>query len=95
MIYGYIDKTLESLWCLKKYENISRDEEFDLLVGKYFNNKKELLMVADLLSENLSNKEKIAELCSVFADLSKFGNTLPFNDKEIKYFSELKSGYVK
>lgn len=52
-------------------------------------------MVADLLSENFENKDKINELSCVFADVSKFGNTLPFNDKEIKYFSELKSEYGK
>lgn len=95
VIYQYIDKTLESLWKLKKYETNARDEKFDLLVNDYFSHKEELLMVVDILSEGLSNQDRINELKLSFIDLSKFGNSLPFNIQELNYFNKLKSNYSK
>lgn len=88
IIYNYIDKTLESLWELKKYENMDRDDKFEELVGDYFANKNELLMVADILAEGSNNKDKINELMGKYADMTKFAGTIPFNDKELNYFSD-------
>lgn len=95
IIYGYIDKTLESLWKLKRYEVVERDEEFDLLVNDYFRNKEELLMVVDILSEKLVNQDRINELKLLFIDLSKFGNSLPFNVQELNYFKKIETNFSK
>lgn len=94
-IFGFIDKTLESLWALKKYENIERDSQFDLLLGEYFKNKNELLMVSDILTEGANNKGRVTYLRSVFADMRKFGNSLPFTESELAYFDENKPNYGK
>ena len=94
-IFGFVDKTLESLWKLKKYENTERDSQFDLLSGGYFKNKNELLMVADILTEGANNKDRVAYLRSVFTDMSKFGNSLPFTESELAYFDDNKPNYGK
>lgn len=94
IVFKFIDKTLESLWCLKKYENKERDEEFNLLVNKYLENKSELLEVADILTKETANKEKISFLRSEFADMSKYKGTIPFTDRELTYFDDNKATYM-
>jgi len=93
-LFKFVDKTLESLWCLKKYENKERDENFELLATQYLENKSELLKVADFLTKEDANKEKINILRSIFADMTKFKGTLPFTDKELSYFDENKPLYL-
>ena len=94
-IFGFIDKTLESLWKLKKYENNERDSQFDLLLSEYFKNKNELLMVADILTDGVNNKDRVTYLRSVFANMRKFGNSLPFSESELAFFDENKPYYGK
>ncbi|MBR3117055.1 MAG: hypothetical protein IKF36_04200 [Bacilli bacterium] len=86
-ILGYLDKSNEALWSLKRYEGKEADEEYKQLLSKYKELKKVALELAPVLMESYGkdlDDPKYKELLEVYANAFKKQKTLPVSSNELK-----------
>ena len=87
IIFGYLDKSNNTISSLKEYEGKEPDEKFNELLQKYLKEKNMALKLAKVLlerSEKKSDDETFKELYDIYASTLKKQKQLPIPDEYLK-----------
>lgn len=86
IIFGFLDKSNDALWELKKFEGCSRTIEFDTLLNDYLEKKSTALNLASVVLEMYNKQEDLMyqQLMNTYKNTLQMQKTLPISEKEKK-----------
>lgn len=85
IIFGFLDKSNDALWELKKFEGCSRTIEFDALLNDYLEKKSTVLNLAPVVLEMYNKQEEdliYQQLMDTYKNTLDKQKTLPISEEE-------------
>ncbi|MCI6266531.1 MAG: hypothetical protein MR598_06795 [Erysipelotrichaceae bacterium] len=87
IIFGFLDKSNDALWELKKFEDCDRTIEFDTLLNDYLEKKSTVLNLAPVVLEMYNKQEEdlmYQQLLNTYKNTLQMQKTLPISEEEKK-----------